>query len=382
MSRLYKRGNVYWFDFRINGTRYRESTGKTKRRDAEEVLHDKREKTKGGECLGTKTIRDCTVVVLAAEYSKWVKFQKSYISSKRFFVKHIVETFGNLRVRDLNARIVEQWQTMRLEHSKPATVNRITSCLRHMITQGQKWEMVDDESAKRIKSVKLLKEDNKRLRFLTLEECQRLIACCREHLKPIVTVALHTGMRRSQILGLRWEQIDLTHKFILLETSKNGERCEIPIDDTLLKMFEEMPHSIESIYVFTDRDGKPYKSVKRSFNTALRKAGIHDFRFHDLRHTTASHLVMAGIDLTTVKELLGHKDIKMTLRYAHLAPGHKRKAVQVLDRIMDKNEDENLYNGHNYWHNYGTMSKQSQHRECPKPFVSMVGATGFEPATS
>ena len=378
MSRLYKRGNVYWFDFRINGTRYRESTGKTKRRDAEEVLHDKREKTKGGECLGTKTIRDCTVAVLAAEYSKWVKFQKSYISSKRFFVKHIVETFGNLRVRDLNARIVEQWQTMRLEHSKPATVNRITSCLRHMITQGQKWEMVDEETAKYIKSVKLLKEDNKRLRFLTLEECQRLIACCQEHLKPIVTVALHTGMRRGEILGLKWEQVDLRHSFILLDTSKNGERREIPINTTLEYLFKEMPHSVESVFVFAGKKGKPLTDIKKSFHVTLKNAGILDFRFHDLRHTFASHLVMAGVDLTSVKELLGHKDIKMTLRYSHLAPGHKRKAVQVLDRIMDKNEDVNLYNGHNL----GTMSKQSQHRECPKPFVSMVGATGFEPATS
>jgi integrase len=202
MSRLYKRENVYWYDFRINGIRYRKSTGKTKRREAEEVLDSEREKAKAGEGAGVKKIKDCTVAVLAEEYSKWVKFQKSYMVSKRFFIKHIVETFGNLRVRDLNARIIEQWQTMRLEHRKPATINRITSCLRHMITQGQKWEMVDEESAKRIKSVKLLKEDNKRLRFLTLEECQRLIGCCQEHLKPIVTVALHSGMRRGEILGL------------------------------------------------------------------------------------------------------------------------------------------------------------------------------------
>ncbi len=87
---------------------------------------------------------------------------------------------------------------------------------------------------------------------------------------------------------------------------------------------------------------------------------------------------MAGIDLTSVKELLGHKTITMTLRYSHLAPEHKRKAVQVLDRIMEKNEDEDLYNGYNF----DTISEKSQHVDCPKPLREMVGATGFEPATS
>jgi integrase len=344
MGRLYKRENVYWFDFQINGIRYRKSTGKTKRRDAEDIFHAEREKAKSGECVGARKIKDCTVAVLADEYSKWVKFQKSY-GSKRFFIKHIVETFGHLRVRDLNARIVEQWQTMRLEHRKPATVNRITSCLRHMVTQGQKWEMVDEETAKRVKSVKLLKEDNKRLRFLTLEECQRLIDCCQEHLKPIVTIALHTGMRRGEILNLKWEHVDLQHYFILLDKTKNGTRREIPINSTLEELFQNLPRGVESNYVFVNKNGKPYRDIKRSFSAALQRAGICDFRFHDCRHTMASHLVMAGIDLTTVKELLGHKDITMTLRYSHLAPGHKRKAVQVLDRIMDKKEEEDYING-------------------------------------
>ena len=134
-----------------------------------------------------------------------------------------------------------------------------------------------------------------------------------------------------------WEQVDLRHGLILLDTTtKNGERREIPINKTLREMFNKMPHSIESIFVFTDlKTGEPYKEVKKGFKTALKKAGINNFRFHDLRHTFASHLVMAGIDLVTVKELLGHKSLSMTLRYAHLAPEHKVKALEVLDNTLN-----------------------------------------------
>ena len=90
-------------------------------------------------------------------------------------------------------------------------------------------------------------------------------------------------------------------------------------------------------YVFYDPvSGKPYQDVKRSFNTACKRAGIRDFHFHDLRHTFASHLIMAGIDITTVKELLGHKTLTMTLSYAHLAPSHKVKAVDILDNTLNE----------------------------------------------
>ncbi len=365
MSRLYKRGNVYWFDFRINGIRYRNSTGETKRRAAEDVLHNEREKAKMGECPGTKTIKDCKVAVLAAEYSKWVKFQKSYIGSKRFFIKQIVEKFGNIKVSDLDTKTIEQWQSDRLKYNKPASVNRVLACLKHMILKAVDWNMASEEKLKQVRKVKFLKENNKRLRFLTVEECQRLIECCHKNLKSIVTIALNTGMRRGEILGLKWEQVDLRHGFILLDISKNGERREIPINTTLEYLFKEIPHSVESEYVFTGKPGKSLTDIKKGFHTALRKAGIHDFRFHDLRHTFASQLVMAGIDLTSVKELLGHKDITMTLRYSHLAPGHKRQAVHVLDRLMEKNEDDVLKNGHIL----DTISEKSQHSKCPKSFV-------------
>ena len=155
-----------------------------------------------------------------------------------------------------------------------------------------------------------------------------------------MTVALHTEMRLSEILNLKWEQVVLKHGFILLDITKNGESREIPIDKTLEEMFNRMTRSFESKYVFAGKDGDPYKSVKRSFSTALKKAGITDFRFHDLRHTFASHMVMAEIDLTSVKELPGHKDVKMTLGYSRLSPNHKRKAINILDNVLKISQKE------------------------------------------
>jgi len=373
MSRLYKRGNVYWFDFQINGIRYRKSTGKTKRRDAEDVFHVEREKAKTGECVGTKMIKDCKVAVLAGDYSNWASTQKSYKTSKRFFINQIIEVFGNINLSDLDTKTIEQWQSEQLKLKKPSSINRVLACLKHMVSKAIDWNMASEETLKQVRKVKFLKEYNKRLRFLTVDECQLLIECCHKDLKPIVTIALNTGMRRGEILGLKWEQVDLRHGFILLDISKNGERREIPINTTLEYLFKKIPHGVESEYVFTGKTGKPLTDIKKGFHTALRKAGIHDFRFHDLRHTFASQLVMAGIDLTSVKGLLGHKEIKMTLRYSHLAPGHKRKAVQVLDRIMEKNEN---------WYNFDTISEKNQQCESRKSFSNMVGATGFEPATS
>jgi integrase len=121
-----------------------------------------------------------------------------------------------------------------------------------------------------------------------------------------------------------------------LDTTKSGKRREIPINEAVRQTLQGLVRHLESPYVFTDVKGKRFQDVQRAFHSACRRAGITDFTFHDLRHTFASHLVMAGVDLTTVKELLGHKSLSMTLRYAHLAPSHKVKAVAVLDRALSK----------------------------------------------
>ncbi|MGA2466774.1 MAG: site-specific integrase [Thermodesulfobacteriota bacterium] len=142
-------------------------------------------------------------------------------------------------------------------------------------------------------------------------------------------------MRKGELLSLKWTQINFEQGIITLHDTKNGERRDIPMDETVKTILKGMERTGD--HVFSNEEGGTYVRLQRSFDGALRKSGIEDFRFHDLRHTFASNMVMAGEDLNTVRELLGHKDLTMTLRYAHLSPNHKTRAVSVLDRIMSQN---------------------------------------------
>jgi integrase len=181
-----------------------------------------------------------------------------------------------------------------------------------------------------MKDVKLYKENNERVRFLTQKESTKLISCCAEHLKPIVIFALNTGLRRGEIFDLKWQNVDLSNRIVSVVDTKNGDTRRIPMNDVVHKLLSKLKSNITSAYVFPNAKGGRYTSLKRSFSTALKLAGIEDFTFHDLRHSFASNLIMAGADLVTVKELLGHRSLRMTSRYLHLSQSHKLNAVQKL----------------------------------------------------
>lgn len=337
---IYKRGKLWWISYAgLDGGIIRESSKSEKFREAETLLIQRRQEIKEGKQPEIKRIANHTLNELAAEYIKWAERQKSF-KSKYYFIKELTETFGSLPLRRFNSMLIEQWQTEKIEKGyKPATINRIHATLNHMFTKAVKWNMVEKETSMRIRDATLLKENNRRLKYLSKEECQALINSCDKHLKPIVITALHSGMRKNEVLGLRWENVDLRHGFILLNQNqtKNSERKEIPINSTLRDALQKTMRRLDTPFVFHDSTGKRYGDIKRSFKSACKRAGISDFRFHDLRHCFASHLVMAGVDLTTVKELLGHKTLTMTLRYAHLAPSHKLKAVDILDSVLTGN---------------------------------------------
>ena len=328
---LYKRGNVWWIRYAgLDGRIRLESSGATSFRTAQDTLIQRRKDVmEGKEPIQAKRIANHSFRELAEHYEAWGVGRQRGFRTKKGHIKQLLEVFGTYPLRAFSTRIVEEWQTHRLAINKPSTANRMLATLKHMFTKAVEWDMVEEGALKRIRKVRMPKENNRRLRYLSKEECQALVNASPTHLKPVVVTAINTGMRKGEILSLEWERnIDLKHGFILLDVTKNGERREIPINQVLRETLQGLVRRLDTPYVFVDGDGNRFKDVKRSFNTALRKAGIKDFRFHDLRHTFASHLVMAGVDITTIKELLGHKTLAMTLRYAHLAPTHKVKALQ------------------------------------------------------
>jgi integrase len=331
---LYKRGAVWWIRYAgPDGKIRRESSGSGNFKVAEAKLMERRKATQEGkDPTPVKRITNITFKELAEQYLPLMVEQKAF-RSKAGFVKNLVDEFGGLPLRRFGTMLVEEYRTRKLtEGKKPATVNRHLATLKHMLRKAADWELIDEETLRRVRRVKQLHEDNRRLRYLSVEECRELIKACSLHLRSIVITALNTGMRKEEILSLEWEKhIDLRHGFILLDKTKNGERRQIPITPMLRETLQRIVRRIVTPYVFVDREGRRFKDTKTGFNAALRRAGIKDFRFHDLRHTFASHLVMGGVDLATIKDLLGHKDFKMTLRYAHLAPAHKTAALAILD---------------------------------------------------
>jgi len=334
---IYKRGNIYWIRYAgLDGKIRFESSYSKKHIVAQALLTcRKKEIDEGKEPLPIKKISNHSFKELAENYTDWVRKQKSF-ESKKYFIANLVKEFGNVPIRRITTMAVEQYQTKFHTNGKaPATANRHLATLKHMLTKAVEWQMVEEETLKRIRKVKFLPENNQRLRYLSKEESETLVSNCTSHLQPIVITALNSGMRKEEILSLRWDRnIDLMHGFILLEKTKNGKRREIPINLTLRKTLQKLVRHLHSEYVFVDKKGKRFQGIRRAFKSALRRSGIKDFTFHDLRHTFASQLIMAGVDITTVKELLGHETLAMTLRYSHLAPSHKQKAVELLDNLV------------------------------------------------
>jgi integrase len=338
-----KKGVVYrvdWYD--PEGRRHRKDFELKKEADAWRGKVDASKKEgRYHDVFDLKQETLTTFNELADRYVENYQDQKCFSRLKYYLMEEYRKAFGERRLAEISYLDMETYRNQRkrtpTRSGKPrtdATVNRELSTLRHMLNKAVEWGMLEVSPFNKGSRL-MVKENNHRLRFLSEAEIEALLKECPSHLRPIVETALNTGMRRGELLNLKWEQI--RNGFIYLQgaMTKSGKGRQIPINDRLAEVFREVRrgNQLKSAYVFCDSKGRRFYEVKRSFATACRRAGIEDFRFHDLRHTFASHLVVKGVSLKAVQELLGHADIKMTMRYSHLSQAHLREAVAVLNQI-------------------------------------------------
>jgi len=328
----YKRNGQWYIDYYVNGRRKREKIGPNKK-FAETVLKKRKVDVAENKFLDIEKKNKIRFEEMARTYLEtYSKPNKKSFRRDEVSIKSLTAFFGGKHLYEITPLLIEKYKVSRKKKVSVASVNRELACLKHMFTKAIEWGKARENPARK---VKLFKENNKRIRYLEKEEIKALYETCAEHLKPIVAVALNTGMRKGKILNLKWVDIDFNREIIYLLDSKSGEGREVPINKAVKDVLIRIRKHPGSPYVFCDKEGNSYGDIKKSFFTALKKAGIIDFRFHDLRHTFASHLVMAGIDLNTVRELMGYKSLEMTLRYAHLSPDHKKRAVEILNTQMD-----------------------------------------------
>jgi integrase len=218
----------------------------------------------------------------------------------------------------------------------PATVVRYMAALSHAFTIAvNDWQWLEDSPMRKVKKPK---ESRGRVRFLEDAERERLLKACKESsnpwLYPCVILALSTGMRQGELMGLRWQDVNLKDSYIILHETKNGERRRVPLAGHGLELLREHAkiRRLDTDLLFPGKlhPSKPM-DLRTPFETALKHAEISDFRWHDLRHCTASYLAMNGASLAEIAEVLGHKTLQMVKRYSHLSDGHVSNVVASMN---------------------------------------------------
>lgn len=261
----------------------------------------------------------------------YAKVNKRSWKADRSYLKSMRAVFRGMYLNEISSLHVEKYKAERLGQGvKHSTVNRCLAILKRMFNLAVEWGFLRSDH---VGSIKLFSEkDNHKERILSVEEEKILLSECSAHLRPIVVTALNTGMRKGEILNLEWSQVDLSGKRIRVEKTKSGRTRFVDVNSVLAKELAVLKKKTEnSGHVFVNSGtGRPFVDVKKAFRGACRRAGIPDLRFHDLRHTFATRLVERGVDLITVKEILGHSTVRITERYTHSNQERKKKAVEVL----------------------------------------------------
>ena len=351
----YKRKDsaVWWISYTDpNGQRVRKPTGTTNRKEAKALECKWRLEAHRTQQWDEQPAR--TFDELMLDYLKATENTKFSHVRDRCSMKHLYPIFTGKRLSDISTIDIRVYVHQRkADGAAASTINKEVGLMSSAITYACKewdWNLTNPVQGNRVR------EPEGRTRWISREEAQALIASAgceprAPHLPDFLRLALHTGMRRGEILGLEWRRVDLRSNLIYLDAkhTKSKRRRSIPLNpvarDALLSRARfRATHCPDSPWIFCHTNGDRIGDIKHSFTSACQRAGIEDFRIHDLRHTCAAWLVQAGVPLDRVRDLLGHSSIATTEIYAHLAPENVREAVNMLTNKSRFGHVDNLDN--------------------------------------
>jgi integrase len=334
MMGLFKRNGWWWIDYYdAEGRRHRKKASPD-HQTAKLILRDTQTAIAKGEVLGVREeglrLKDFV------EKHYWPTVGPTLSPVEHRNRRHRLDTrilprFGDARVSKLRQEEIESWYAERLQAVAINTANLELAVLKHLLNRAVAWRYLKASPAR---AVVKRKAPPGRLRYLTSEERKILLRGCVATLYPVVLAALHTGARRSELLNLRWKDCNLKTRTLTFWHTKNGEARTVPMTDALANCLRRLPHPLDPEARIFGQWTPDALSV--AFGRLVKRLGLRDLRFHDLRHDFASALTMGGVSQRTIMALLGHKDPRMTLRYQHVSPEHVRDAIRVLDRQTDE----------------------------------------------
>jgi len=336
---LYKRGPVWWMRFTYNGTLRRKSTETVDRKLAERIYHSVLGKIAEGKWFDRLPGDDTTFREMMDRYLTEHTDRNKALSSQRRdrgMRDRLSEFFGDMRLTAIRPRLIADYKSKRrLDGVSPKTINNELTLMSHAFNLCVKeWEWVRDNPMKRVSRVKVRKHLE---RWLTLEEEERLLAASPPWLQQLIVFAVSTGLRHREVLHLQWPEVDLLRKTITILEQKNKSIDTLPLNARALDVLKERAkvRHLTSKYVFFTATGNAIliNNVLRGLYTAIEKANMRHLRFHDLRHTFATRLVQAGVDLYTVQKLGRWKTLSMLMRYAHHHSESLGAGAEVLDRV-------------------------------------------------
>ena len=338
---------VWWMSYSFQGRQIRKSTGATNKKIAESIYFKVKTQIAEGAYLENSQGKSKTLSEMFSRYLEEVTPNKNPVTQvdEKRFARCFLEFVGDRKLMEVSSDLLFRYVTHRRKTVVPGTINRELAFFSSTFNQAIKvWGWCQNNPVSRIKREK----EHKRVKYFPDNEFAEIFNRLVDWVRPIVLLGKNSGLRLSNLVNLQWSEVSLKKQLIVLDAQKmkNAYSLGLPLNQQAFEVLKDQHkhRELHTPFVFFNRDGKPYTKwgVYRAFKRSCIESGYPDYRFHDLRHDFCSKLVQAGVDLYTVKELAGHKDITTTQRYAHLNPERLKQAVSALDYhsfiIVDKKD--------------------------------------------